>query len=57
MHYSFKTAKQKKDKELKDKIKQINSAIDDLIIKGRTDTKHYQSLIRIHSIFLREYEM
>jgi len=57
MHYSFKTAKQKKDKELKDKIKQINSAIDDLIIKGRTDTKHYQSLIRIHSIFLREYEI
>ena len=46
--YILKSPKQKKENELKKKLDAVNSAIDDLIIKGRTDTKHYQSLIRIH---------
>ena len=46
--YILKSPKQKKENELKKKLDAVNYAIDDLIIKGRTDTKHYQSLIRLH---------
>ena len=46
--YILKSPRQKKENELKKKLSTINEKIDDLIIKGKTDTDHYQSLIRLH---------
>ena len=54
--YYLKSPKQRKENELKKKINAINEKIDDLIIKGRTDTKHYQSLIRLHKNLFYDFK-
>ena len=48
MHYSLKSPKQKKDKELEKELNKLNSRIDKMIYECKTDRPEYQQLLKIH---------
>ena len=56
-YYNLRSPKQRAKEELKDKLEKINAKIDDLIIQGKTDSTHYQSLLKMHKNLYCENQM